>query len=315
MAKKKKYVSNKTASEDTMVSKVEIKKPQDQDKVSRLVGTIFIILGFLFVGYGIYSFVKYSKTPVLDESLQAPFLSGTDELVNEDNIVIKGIATDYTEVFVYVDGNEVGRTDVKDDDSFEYTYTTAGEGNYSVTVAGVKGFPKRYISPLSDARVIVVDKTQPELASILYSPEVGTETFSMTGEVESGCKILLKRGTASYSSDCGEDGKFSLTGIALDEGPNVFTMVIEDKAGNVKTVDDKVRVTYSADSDVNGDAVTDVNGDGITDESLPVAAGDLDTALGILSDNNLMMIFGIISISMFVLSSGVVVLKRNGKKE
>lgn len=310
MAKKKK---NTSSEEQSMVSKVEVKtaKVTDQDKVSRTLGTIFIILGLALVAYGIFSFVKYNREPVLDESLEAPFVSETNNLVNTDEITIEGIASGYNDVFIYVNGEYVGKTNVDKDGNFSYKYPVLGEGKYEVSVAGIKGFPKRYMSNKSESKVIEVDKTGPVLQKITYSSEVGTPTFSLTGNSEAGCEVSIKRGTSIYRGECDDSGKFTISGIALDEGPNVFTMEIKDKAGNVTNVEEKVKVTYSLESDVNGEAVGDLNGDGVSDTSLPVASGDLGEALGFILQNRLMFIFGILAIASFMFSTGVVLVKKN----
>ena len=66
MAKKKNNIESKTAVQDyeSMVSKVEVKNVSeyDQDRVSRVLGTVFIVLGLAFVIYGIISFVRDRKS-------------------------------------------------------------------------------------------------------------------------------------------------------------------------------------------------------------------------------------------------------------
>ncbi|MHC1716895.1 MAG: hypothetical protein AB9915_03380 [Candidatus Dojkabacteria bacterium] len=311
MAKKKikkvneninKFTAKEVKKEESMLSKIEVKNPQDQEKISKIVGIVFIALGLLLIGYGIFSFVKYSRNPEFDESLQSPSLTGTTLLTKEESIGVKGFADGYSEVFVYVDNEEVGRTKVNKDGDFEYVYNVDSEGKYAVSVAGVKGFPKRYISPQSDMRIVEVDRTGPELAKIDYSSEVGTETFTVVGEVEPGCEVSIKRGTDIYTAKCDDKGKFQVTGILLEKGPNVYGVEIKDEAGNTTNVEEKIKVTYSKDSSVNGDAVVDENG-------LPVAAGDLEEALGEVFGNNLMLIFGILALSSFMFSSGIVILK------
>ncbi len=304
MAKKKsKSVNNKQ--DESMLSKVEVKAPQDQEKVSRIVGSIFIVLGILLISYGIYSFVKFSRTPELDDALEAPSLSGTEVLTNEENMVIRGVADGYDEVFVYVDNEEVARVKVGRDSTFEYEYPAELEGKYAVSIAGVRGFPKRYISPQSDMRIVEVDRTAPELVDIKYSPEVGTDTFTIIGTVEAEAEVVVRRGTDKYVGVCDENGDFRIAGILLDEGPNVYTVEIADKAGNMVEVEEKVRVTYSPDSDVDGDAVSD---------ELPVASGELEAAMRIIRENNLMVILGLIALVAFMFSSGFVLVKYKGKE-
>jgi len=295
----KKEVKN----EDSMLSKIEVKSPEDQEKVSKIVGTVFITLGLLLIGYGIFSFVRYSRNPEFDESLQAPSLSGTEILTKEENITIKGIADGYSEVFVYVDNEEVGRVKVSSEGDFEYSHKAEKEGKYAVSVAGVKGFPKRYISSQSDMRIVTVDRTGPEVKSLGYPREVGSEKFTLVGEAEKGCSITIKRGTDVYTGKCDEKGEFKVTGIVLEEGPNVYTLEIQDEAGNVTKAEEKIKVTYSKESSVNGDAVYDENG-------LPVASGELEDALNFVLGNKLMMGFGIVALFGFLLSSAVVVLRR-----
>lgn len=315
MAKKKdESVSNVEVIDNkkSMVSKVEVKQP-DQDRISRIVGMIFIVLGICFVVYGIFSFVKYNMTPELDESLVAPSLSGTGTLVSGNSFKVEGIADGYDDVYVYVDDVKVGDVKVSDDGSFVYEYAVPSDGTYSILVAGVKGFPKRYISPVSAIREVVVDNVAPELTSVDYSNEVGTKTFSVVGVAEVGSTVVMKRGVDYYSSVVGDDGSFAISNVVLDDGANVFSMEVVDLAGNINYVNDKVRVVYSPDSDINGDAVMDdLDGDGVVDENLPVAGGDLDSALSELFGNRLMVVFGLLALVCFMCSS-VVVFVRNKK--
>jgi len=297
-----KITAKEVKKDESMLAKVEVKSPIDQEKVSKIVGTVFIVLGLLLIGYGVFSFVKYSRNPEFDQSLQAPSLTGTSVLTNEENITIKGLADGYNEVFVYVDNKEVGRVKVGKEGEFEYKYKVDQEGKYAVSVAGVKGFPKRHISPQSDMRVVTVDRTAPKLDSLNYASEVGTKTFTLAGKAEVGSEVVLKRGTSSYSAKSDENGDFEIKGISLDEGPNVYNVEIKDEAGNIAYSDEKVKVTYSVESDVNGDAVYDENG-------LPVASGNLEDALNEIFRNNLMLVFGFLALASFAVSTGIVINK------
>jgi hypothetical protein len=300
-----KKVVKKADSKKSMLSKVEIKKPSNQEKVSRIVGSIFIFLGIVLISYGIYSFVKFSRTPELDESLDTPSLAGTEEITNKEEIKIQGVAEGFDEVFVYVDNEEVGRVKVDSDSAFEFEYPVEEEGKYAVSVAGVRGFPKRYISLQSDMRMIEVDRTAPELAEIDYPVEVGTETFTLVGTTEPDAEIVVRRGTDKYVAESGDDGEFKVTGILLEEGPNVFGLAVTDEAGNELDVEEKVKVLYSLESDVNGNAVTD---------EIPVASGELEAAMRTIFGNNLMMVFGLLAMLAFAISSGFVLVKYKGKE-
>ncbi len=305
-SKVSKKVVEKTQPKGSMLSKVEVKKLDSQEKISRIVGTIFIFLGIVLIGYGIYSFVKFGRTPELDETLDTPSLSGTEVITNDENILIKGTADSFDEVFVYVDNEEVARVKVDAEGTFEYDYPIEAEGTYAVSVAGVKGFPKRYISLQSDMRMVEVDRTDPLLTEIDYPKEVGTESFTLVGNVEPNAEVIVTRGTDKYVATCDEQGDFKITEILLDEGPNVFGVSIVDEAGNEVELDEKVKVTYSMDSDVNGNAVTD---------EIPVASGELEEAMQKLLGNNLMMLFGLIAIVAFFFSTGFAFLKYKRKEE
>lgn len=309
MAKKKSKSANKTVSKKTsqesMVQKVAVKEPQDQEKISKIVGTVFIFLGIVLISYGIYSFVRFSRNPELDDTFDIPNLVGTEVLTNEDDIVVVGLADGYDQVFVYVDNEEVGRVKVEDDGAYEYTYPVEEEGRYAVSVAGVKGFPKRFISPQSDLYIVEVDRTAPELSSLDYPVEVGTETFTLVGNVEPNAQVTVRRGTDKYVGECDENGDFQIAEILLDEGPNVFGVEITDEAGNSVEVEEKVRIAYSLESDVNGNAVTD---------HLPVASGELERAMGVIRENNLMAIFGLVAMLSLMFSSSFVLVKYKGKR-
>lgn len=274
--------------EETMVSKVEVKKPQDSEKVSKIVGTIFICLGILLVGFGIYSFVKYNANPTVDNSLVSPSLDTLPEITNADKVTVKGTATGYDTVYVYVNNNKVGSTKVGTKGDFSYDATLSDEGSYVITVAGIKGFPTRHLSAQSLAETVVIDRTAPALGSITYPSEVGTKTFTVSGTSEKGAEIIVKRGTDYYSATCDDQGNFKIESIALDEGPNIFNVVVKDTAGNETSLTGKINITYSTDSSVDGDATTDT--------SIPVAAGETSRMNDFLAGNTLVYVFGILAL-------------------
>jgi len=274
--------------QETMVSKVEIRNPRDSEKVSRIVGSIFIALGILLVGFGVYSFVKYNATPTLDEKLVPPSMADVSSVTKEEIVSVGGNASGYYTVIIYVNGEKSQTTKIDKDGNFLVAVSLPSEGTYEITAAGVKGFPKRYISSPSLAESVTIDRTVPELKDIKYSSEVGTRTFTVTGNVEADAQVIIKRGTDYYSATCDANGDFKVASIALDEGANVFNVLIKDVAGNETYLEGKIRVTYSPDSDVNGDAVDD--------ESLPVAAGEEGIMKDFFLGNALVTIFGVLAL-------------------
>lgn len=300
-----KEVKKTIKKEESMVAKVEVKSPRDSERVSQIVGAIFIFLGVLLVAFGVYSFVKYSSTPELNESLVSPSVSEMASITKESSITVEGNATGYDTVYVYVNGEKVQNVKVGAKGEFKTDITLENEGEYSITVAGVKGFPKRYLSAQSLVEKITVDKTAPVLSETTYPKEVGTKTFTVTGKVEKDAQVIIKRGTDYYSATCDAEGKFKIASIALDSGMNVFNVVVKDTAGNESVMDSEIKVTYSPESSVNGDAVDD--------SSLPVAAGEFSRMTDFLFGNNLVIIFGILALISGITTTSVLYVK--SKKE
>jgi len=298
VAKKKdiKKTASKNIENESMKNKVEIKQPisPNQERVSRLVGSLFIGLGVLLLAFGIFSYIKFREAPLLDPNLEAPKLVESTTITNGDTLKINGNASGYDNVFVYVNDKKVGEAKVEDS-KFSYNYKVEDEGEYKISIAGVKGFPNRKISTNSDVISSIVDRTAPSKDSVTfkYGEETNKDTFILVGTTEPNASIEVKRGTESFDGLSDKDGNFRIEGIALDEGKNVFAINIKDLAGNEISLDEKVRVTYSPKGSVNGDAVVDVN--------IPQAAGTFDELIG----NNLMMIFGLLALISFIGSSTV----------
>lgn len=303
MAKKKdiKNSASRYSDNDSMRSKVEIKKPipANQERISRLVGSLFIGLGVLLVAFGIFSYIKYREDPLLDPQLEAPALQEATSITNGDKISIKGNANEYDNVFIYVNDEKVGDVKVDDEGKYSFEYTLEDEGEYTVAVAGVKGFPNRNISPKSDSMISIIDRSAPsqDRVTLKYGEETNKDTFILVGTTEPNAAVQIKRGTESFDGLADKNGSFRIEGISLDEGKNVFSVYIKDVAGNQVLLDEKVRVAYSPTGSVNGDAVVD--------ENIPQAAGTFDELIG----NNLMMLFGLIALGAFISSSTVVYLK------
>jgi len=292
----------KPIAKDSMVSKIEIQERRD-NTLPRIVGTLLIVLGILLIGYGVFSYFKSNKTPKLDEALTPPTTSETMAITNAEEILVKGEASEFDKVIVYVDNEEVGRAKVDKDGKYEYAYNIEEEGEYILSTAGLKGFLEKSITPQSSPIVITVDRTEPELKEINYSKEVGTDSFGVIGNAEEGSTVVLKRGTVVYEAEVDESGLFAIKDISLEEGLNVYSVEVKDRAGNVNEVEEKVEVTYSVESNVNGNAVVD--------ENLPVASGELELALSIVRDGKIMLILGVIALMAFLASSGAVFVRRH----
>jgi len=279
-----------------MKSKVEIKRPNESDKASRIVGTIFIGLGILLVAFGVYSFLKYKSEPIYNEEIAIPTIEYITDLVNGVEITVKGNTEELDSVALFINDERVDEVNVKDN-VYELTYEVEGEGEYAVSVAGLAGFPFREIGPRSESKMAVVDMTAPdtEALELEYAEETNKETFTLKGSTEPKVTVELTRGIDTYQVEADKTGDFEIENIALDEGKNVFYLSLTDPAGNTGDFDDKVRIAYSPDADLNGDGASVA---GVGDE-LPQAGGELDNLLA----QRLMLIFGIAAIFVFAGSS------------
>jgi hypothetical protein len=303
-SKKPLITKKKKEKKESMKEKLEIKQTNSNDKASRIVGTIFIGLGILLVAFGIYSFIKFKAEPTFNETLAIPTMEYVTDVTNSKEIEIKGKAEGLDTVALFINDERVDDTRVKEDGSYEFTYKLDGEGEYSVSVAGLKGFPFREIGTRSASTIASIDMTPPSTDNVklVYKEETADSTFKLSGTVEPKVTVKLSRGVNEYSATADENGEFIIEGVALDEGKNVFYVSLTDEAGNTVSLDEKVRIAYSPDADLNGDGAVAGSSD-----QLPQAAGDLDNLLM----RNLMIIFGLAALFVF---SGSWVYALNRKK-
>ncbi|MCD4811667.1 hypothetical protein K8R14_03630 [bacterium] len=310
MAKKKSTKKgNNSVNKETgksMKQKVQLIAASGNDKASRIVGTIFIGLGVLLVAFGVYSFIQFRSDPVFEETFVTPSLEYVTELTNGSEVMVKGEALDYDSIAIFVNDEKIDEVKVVDG-IFEYTYEVEDEGEFAISVAGLKGFPIRKISVRSVEFVAIVDKSAPssEEVELVYGGETNRDSFRMTGNVEPNSTVEIKRGVEVYTSLADGEGYFEILDIVLDAGKNVFSISVTDSAGNMTTLDEKVRVEYSVDGSVNGNAVADQytedSGRAVagTGDTIPQAAGELDIRLA----RTLMLVFGLAAIFVFSGSS------------
>lgn len=281
----------------SMAEKVVIQR-KDNEMASRIVGTIFIVVGVILVGLGIYSFVTYNVEPELDENLNVPVLSDMDSATNDKEIVLKGTAEDLRKVRIFINDELVDTVKVEDG-KFTYDWSVEDEGIYVIKVDGLKGFPRQKKSSLSESVILTVDWTSPSSdISLEYISETSKDSFTLKGTTEPVTTVYVKRGTSSFSTTSDEDGNFELTVDLTDEGKNVFNVVLVDKAGNETIAEEKVRITYSPDADLNGNGTAD-------SDELPEASGNLTEALEDVSANRLMAVFGLLAILVMTATSFV----------
>jgi hypothetical protein len=292
-----------TAKNKTMSEKIVVKR-RDHEMASRIVGTIFIIVGIILVGLGIYSFVTYKAEPELDENLTTPVLRELSDATNDKKIELSGEAEGVDKVRIFL--NDVLLETVKTEDGrFEYIWEVEDEGIYTIALDGLKGFPRQRKSKSSETTFLTIDWTAPSpTISLEYPTEVVKKAFLVQGTIDPNTTLFLKRGTQSFSAVSDSDGYIEVVVDLLDEGKNVFGLVLQDEAGNETVPEEKVRITYSPSAHINGDGVQ-----GVADE-IPEAAGNLEEAMQEVFGNNLMLYFGLIAMLVMVFTSVVLVKKQ-----
>jgi len=281
----------------TMSEKITLQR-KDHEMASRVVGTIFIIVGTILVGLGIYSFVTYKTEPELDESLTTPILRELSSVTNDRIVELGGTAEGIQKVRIFLD-DVLLETIKVEDGKFEYQWEVEDEGIYAISVDGLKGFPRQKKSEMSETTFLTIDWTPPSSnISLEYPTEVVMESFLVEGIIDPKTILLLKRGTQIYSGVSDRDGNVELVVDLLDEGKNVFGLLLQDEAGNETVPEEKVRITYSPNAHINGNGIQGVS------TEIPEASGNLSEAMMEVFNNELMMFFGLLAIlGMFVTST------------
>ncbi len=284
----------------TMTEKIVVQE-RDHELASRIVGTVFIIVGAVLVGLGIYSFVTYKSEPELNEDLKTPVLRELSDSTNDKIVELSGNADGVDKVRIFINDILTDTVKVKNG-RFEYQWNIEDEGIYTISIDGLKGFPKQKRSNMSDTVFIGVDWTAPSSnMSLDYPEETAEKSFTITGIIDPDTTLFVKRGTKSYEAVSDENGNIKVMVDLLDEGKNVFSLLLVDKAGNETVPDEKIRTTYSPSADVNGD--------GTTDSEIPEAAGNLSEAMAEVLRGKLMTFFGILALLCMSLTSVVLVRK------
>ena len=287
----------------TMSEKIVVQK-RDHEKVSRIVGTIFITVVAILVGLGVYSFITYKGEPELNQELKTPVLRELSSVTDDKIVELSGTAEGVDKVRIFVN-DAVINTVKAEDGKFSYDWEIEDEGIYTLSVDGLSGFPKQKKSEMSEITFLTVDWTPPSSkVSFDYPEESSKEAVTVKGIIDPDTTLLLKRGTQSFAEISDEEGNISVEIELVDEGKNVFSMILQDEAGNQITLDEKIRITYSPSGSVNGD--------GTTDSEIPEAAGNLTDAMNEILNNRLMVVFGILALATMTITT--VILSRRKKE-
>ncbi len=285
----------KKAAETSMVDKAKVKlEEQDESMGRRVVGMGFALVGFLLILGVIILNVLNNVEPTLDEDLNIPKLSELDEWTNKDRAVLEGEVEDVNQVIIYVNEKMLTETVEVEEDEFKFEYIYPDEGEYVFEAVSVAGFPFRKGSEKSNSVSTTVDWTAPSAnIDLEYDSEVTTGLVTVVGKAEANITVRLLDGDEEvYSVETDDEGNFVIENIRLLAGENEFRIELEDRAGNKNILARRIEVS----SLIDGPEVVDI----------PEASGDLFKAFGSVMNNNLMVVFGVLSLIALMGSSTVV---------
>ena len=290
-------------SDKQMVEKVNKTLNDSEDSLfSRFVGIGLIIFGVLLVILAVSLVILSRRDPKVDESFSVPTIEAI-RYSSDTLVTVSGESKDGGKIMLWI--NDELQQDLIDvtDGEYESEIDLVEEGDYKLAVAMIKGFVLKKRSVKSDTVTVTVDTTAPSSdVELNYDAVVESGVVTIQGKTkESGVTVILE-GKRVYEVTSDKDGNFAFENISLAEGKNEFTVTLEDKAGNSKTLARKIVV----DSTVADKG--DLNGDGISEE-IPEAAGELDDALNALFANKLMMFFGFAAIAVLAVNSVIVIKK------
>ncbi|WP_272947538.1 Ig-like domain-containing protein [Pantoea sp. A4] len=212
---------------------------------------------------------------------------------------MSGTAEAGSTVSVY-DGTELlGTVTVGTDGSWSFTTPSLGDGDHSLTTTVTDAAGN--VSPASDPISFTVDTVAPEAATdlqlandsgslvvpIAAGGDTNDSTPVLSGTAEAGSTVSVYDGTALLgTATVGQNGNWSFTVPALNDGAHSLTTTVTDAAGNVSPASEAIVFTVDtvAPESVSGVTVTDNVGDSqgqltsgaTTDDNTPTFAGQAE---------------------------------------
>ena len=129
---------------------------------------------------------------------------------------------------------------------------TATKGSWTITVTLTEGAntitatatdAAGNVSTPSVSVTITLDTVKPEVAITLPAKTLtNTDSFTLTGDAETGSTVNLLKGTESLGTATATKGSWTIT-VTLTEGANTITATATDAAGNVSTPSASVTIT------------------------------------------------------------------------
>ncbi|MEA3357304.1 MAG: Ig-like domain-containing protein [Patescibacteria group bacterium] len=260
------------------------------------------LAGVLIVIYGI------TKLPYrADPKLPIPTLDKLDEYTNEKYIDVSGEAIPGETIVLYING-EPYKERVSADDIGFFSFDELRldeEGKIRFEAATVRGTILKKRSEKSNEISTSADWTPPsENVDLEYFKNSNTEISSIKGQAEKNSYVILNKGNEQYETETDENGSFEFKDLVLELGNNTFKVSVRDKAGNSVRSSVIAEILYEL-----PDGAGDINGNAVTSQAqgkLPESAGEIEAALNFLVGNKIMLLFGILALIGFTLSSTAV---------
>jgi hypothetical protein len=290
MSKKKQKTKNKSSMLD-QTSSVSKKKVN----FKKVLGIILMFIGGLLIFTTLLAWISTFSQPFITlKNSPIPVLEDVPTDSKYKKVILNGhVDKSVKFVNLYVNDEWIKEAIPVYDGSFAYIYEFADEGNYKFEVVSIKGVLFRSKSLKSPAHTVHVDWSAPDKDSlnVTYPDAVRGFYFELLGQAEPGVSIALRNSDGEIVVNTVADvdsGVFTLKGVPLKSGSNVFDLILTDDAGNKTVVEGIISVVG------NSPTATDGSIDDGSSENLPESAGDLADAMHNLLTNRLALFVGVI---------------------
>lgn len=195
-------------------------------------GLPMVVKAVLFLS-GIGKTDKTVNTETADAVIFPPVLDPLPEATNSAKIRLYGIAEKNSEVVIYVNGGEQGKTDTDGDGKFKSPQLKLKEGKNEITASVI--IKDKESSP-SEKLYITLLQGEPKLE--IENPQDGervtadNSSYTIRGETDPENRVSINGRFAIVDNS----GKFQFK-VSLTKGDNAYHITASDPAGNTTETD------------------------------------------------------------------------------
>ena len=205
------------------------------ENMARILGVIFIVIGFGLIIALIGGFVLSRLPYRVDPNLPIPTLDTIPEYTNQDAIDLTGSALPEETIALYLNGDRTNIT-VETDGDGEFTFKDTvleEEGEAAFETAVVRGGLFKRRSEFSNEVVSEVDWTPPSsVVSLEYEGKTETGSVTVSGTADPDVIVVFEGETETYEAETDENGDFNVKVTDLAKGENELSVRVKDRAGN-----------------------------------------------------------------------------------